>query len=177
VARTRRPDDPFRRLIHVEQLLWITFTVLLPAVIVGAALFLVDSAGETLLRSDLAMLVAFAASVSIIVVSTQIGRTMMAADRLDAVQYQLLPAIDGAGSDDSVPEPMRQAYRQAAYLHRVALIQFALADTAVMAGLLVALLANDTTPAFIGAAAAILHGLIHRPRLRGFLRERGRADP
>jgi hypothetical protein len=177
MSKIKRPDDPFRRLVHAERWLWSSFTLLLPAAIVGVAVMFLGSMGEPMLSPDLASMIAAAVSVAVILLSVSIGRAMTAPDRLDAVQHQLLPAIDGAGSDSSVPEPMRQAYRQAAYLHRVALMQFALADTTAMAGLLLALMASDLMPAVIGASAAILHGLIHRPRLRGFLRERGRADP
>ena len=157
--RTKRPDDPFRRLVHMEQILWVVFTLLVPAAVVGAASLVLETSGEPMLHPDLAAAIMVAASAAVVVVSTLLGRSMTAPDRLDSVQYQLLPV------------------RQAAYLHRVALMQLALADTAVMAGLLMALLATDLLPAILGAAAAVVHGLIHRPRLRGFLRERGRVEP
>jgi hypothetical protein len=177
MSGSKRPDDPFRRLVRMEQVLWLAFTWIVPVAIVGAAWLFLRSVGAPLLSPALAMAIALGASAATLVVSIMIGRNMTTPDRLDAVQHQLLPAIDGSDSDTSVPEPMRQAYRQAAYLHRIALMQFALADTAVMAGLLLTLLATDLLPAILGAAAAVIHGLIHRPRLRGFLRERGRVEP
>jgi len=177
MSKTIRPDDPFRRLVRTEQLLWVLLTLIAPPSIAGVAMMMMGTMGEPVLAPELAISIAAAAAVGILVMSTLLGNAMTSPQRMDAVQHLLLPTIDGADADTSVPEPMRQAYRQAAYLHRVSLMQFALAESAVMVGLVMALLSASSIPVMVSAGAGMLHGIIHRPRLRGFLRERGRVVP
>lgn len=169
-----RADAPFRQLAQVERILWLSFSFVAPVVIVAMAHMVVGGMSRVALGAEEATMIAAVLVAVVLVAANLLGRTQISDDRMEAVAAQSLTPMAGTPGDPVVPPPMRPAYRQAAHLNRVAMLQLALVDAGLMAGLVLALLGADVTPAYAGAAGAVTHGVLNPPKVRDFLRAVGK---